>query len=86
MFYGIATFRSDLVRFVRLIRTYLHRTIPPFGRLPTLTRRAEGAYLSFHSLFASFSSNATGQHTENGTCGERRHEQSHKIFRALKAA
>jgi hypothetical protein len=60
MLCGVVTFRSDLVRFVRLIRTYLHQTIPHLGSarqllepsiplpgcLPTLPRQAEGAYLA----------------------------------------
>jgi hypothetical protein len=74
MLCGVATFRSDLVRFVRLIRTYLHQTIPHLGSarqllepsiplpgcLPTLPRQAEGAYLAYLAHFC----NATGQHTE----------------------
>jgi hypothetical protein len=54
MFYGIETFRTDLVRFVRLIRTYLHRPIPVFGRLPTLSRQAWGLISLISQHFYTF--------------------------------
>jgi hypothetical protein len=43
-FYGIATFRANLVRFVRLIRTYLHRATHHF-------RSAHQPARAFHSSF-----------------------------------
>jgi hypothetical protein len=60
--------RADLVRFVRLIRTYLHRPIPHFGlaRQParafrsfstpftSLPGHAEAAYLAYRAYLATF--------------------------------
>jgi hypothetical protein len=51
MFYGIGTFRADLVRFVRLIRTYLHRPTPHFGSARQPTR-------AFHSSSTAFTNAA----------------------------
>ena len=86
--------RADLVRFVRLIRTYLHRTIPHFGsaRQParafhpfstpftSLPRQAEAAYLAYLATFLYFFLQRLSQHREERTCGERRHEQNIPSF------
>jgi len=71
---GTATLRPDLVRFVRLVRINLHRTIPhlepesqparafnsSFAAFTNLPAQASGASRSFRSLFAFFY-DATGQ-------------------------
>jgi hypothetical protein len=50
-FYGTATFRANLVRFVRLMRTYLHRVTPHFRSAHQPTR-------SFHSSSMAFTNPA----------------------------
>jgi hypothetical protein len=77
MFYGIETFRTDLVRFVRLIRTYLHRPIPDFGRLPTLSRQAWGLISLISQHFYTFYAMRPAHGGRN--LRQRRREQSHKI-------